>query len=382
MHSKHVSTGSAGDLRIVNVKHHELKYVPADALAAYNNGASFKVVRTEPAVRDRWISFTSVEWNAPERSLYVGLTAFDTDILWRFAPDSASFTSLDFKKSTNDPQMIKIHRGLTPDHAGGYYFGTAGLLDLDERNDAQGGALYHYEHGQYTQLGIPVPHDYIQNIDVDLQRNRVYGVTYPVLSFFDYDLATRQTVFSFFTGSHFHESALDDNGFVWGTWSTRRGHCLFRYHPDAGQPEFYAEPIPNLDPDHAFTFPMNGPIDSFLNGGDGFLYFGTTLGELYRLDPQSGKHALLGRPAQGIRLSGLSVGPDGMLLGSYGAYNETGLFLYDRPSGEFINLGSVRDADASCFMIHDIAWDGGVRVFAAETDNTERSGYLWEVLLQ
>ena len=32
-------------------------------------------------------------------------------------------------------------------------------------------------------------------------------------------------------------------------------------------------------------------------------------------------------------------------------------------------------------MIHDIAWDGGERVFAAETDNTDRSGWLWEALI-
>jgi outer membrane protein assembly factor BamB len=210
----------------------------------------------------------------------------------------------------------------------------------------------------------------------------VYGVTYPVIRFFDYDFKKRETRFSFFTGSHFHESGLDDDGFFWGSWSTRRGHCLFRYHPDVGEPEFFDEPIPNLDPDHLFTFPMNGPIDSFINGGDGRLYFGTTLGELYGLEPKTGEHTLLGKPTDGIRLSGLVTGPEGSLLGSYGAYNETGLFLYDRKTGEFTILGAMRDDNASCFMIHDIAWDGGSCVFAAETDNVDRSSYLWEAHLE
>lgn len=115
---------------------------------------------------------------------------------------------------------------------------------------------------------------------------------------------------------------------------------------------------------------------------NGYLYFGTTLGELYQLDPASGKHSLLGKPTDGIRLSGLVLGPAGKLLGSYGAYHRAGLFLYDRESRAFTDLGLMQDKTASCFLIHDIVWDGGARVFAAETDNLDRSGYLWEATLE
>jgi len=369
-------------MQIAKVKHYVLKEVSSEALEGYRSGVHFKELRSDQIVRNNWIAFTAVAWDTIEECLYVGLTAYDTDAFWRFWPDSGRFESLGFKEIAQDPHYVKIHRGLTPDGEGGYLFGTAGLPDLDERNDAPGGAVYHYKDGRYKFLGIPVQHDYIQNIEVDFKRQRVYGVTYPVICFFDYDLKKRETLFSFFTGSHFHESGLDDDGYFWGTWNTRRGHCLFRYHPDVGGPEFFDEPIPNLDPDHAFNFPMNGPIDSFRNGGDGYLYFGTTLGELYRLNPKTGKHTLLGKPTGGIRLSGLVVGPEDKLLGSYGAYNETGLFLYDRKTGEFTNLGAMRDDEASCFMIHDIAWNGGSRVFAAESDNVDRSPYLWEAILE
>ena len=262
---------------IGSVKHHTLKTIPSEALADFASGAPFKLLRSDPKVRDNWISFTAVEWNAMEKCLYLGLTAFDTDIFWRFDPNTAQFESLGFKDVARDPQYIKIHRGLTPDHEGGYYFGTAGLLDLDERNSAPGGAIYHYTHGQFESLGLPVPHDYIQHIEVDLERHRVYGVTYPVVQFFDYDIDAQVTRFKFFTGSHFHESGLDDAGYLWGTWHTNGGHCLFRYHPDVGSPEYFYDPIPNLDPDHKFNFPLNGPIDSIINGRDGHLYFGTTL---------------------------------------------------------------------------------------------------------
>ena len=370
-------------MKITKVIAHSIKQVPADALEGYRNGAPFKILRNDPLLRDNWISITAVDWNAAEECLYIGLTAFDSDLLWRFFPESARFESLNFNQNNTDPQAVKIHRGLTPDGQGGYYFGTAGLPDLDELHNAPGGAVYHYHSGQFECMGIPVPQNYVQNIEVDLVRERVYGVTYPLVYFFDYDLKTRKTRFLFYTGSHFHESGLDDDGYFWGTWSTRRGHCLFRYHPDIGKPEFFEEPIPNLGQDYPWTFPLNGPIDSIINGQDGCLYFGTLKGELYRLDLGTGKNTLLGRPSEGLRLSGLSIGPEGKLLGSYGSDFETGLFLYDRKMGSFTDLGKMKDENGhACFMIHDIIWDGRNRVFAGETDNLDRSAYLWEAILE
>lgn len=363
---------------IEGVTHHVLREAPPE-LVQERAARPFKDIRADPILSRNWISFTALQWQPEEGTLYIGLTAYDTDILYRFDPATAEFVSLGFASASSDPQAIKVHRGLTPDGGGGYYFGTAGLLDLDERNDAAGGAIFRFRDGQFTRLGIPVPHDYIQHITVDRKRERAYGVTYPVLTFFDYDLRRGALNYSFYTGSHYHESVVDADGHVWGTWSSRAGHCLFRYNPDTGVPTFYGEPIPNLDPDHAFTFPMNGPLDSLIEGEDGYLYMGTTVGELYRLNPHTGALQLLGRPTDGIRLSGLQIGPENMLLGSYGAYGETGLFAYDRATEEFFDLGSVRDADGSCFMIHDIAWDGDSRIYAAETDNLDRSGYLWEV---
>lgn len=368
-------------MRIANVVHHCLRQVSADALADYRSGAPFKMLRLDPVVRDNWISTTAVDWNARDNCLYVGLTAFDNDLLYRFWPETGRFESLGFKGVAEDPRYSKIHRGLTQDDEGGYFFGTAGLIDFDERNDAPGGGIFHYHHGEFEFLGIPIAHDYVQNIEVDTKRQRVYGITYPVMYFFDYDYRNRRTHYSFYTGSHFHESGLDDDGYFWGTWLTNRGNCLFRYHPDMGKPDFYYAPIPNLDPGHLWNFPLNGPIDSFINGKDGYLYFGTLLGDLYQLDPKTGQHRLLGRPSEGLRLSGLSIGPEARLLGSYGADYQTGLFVYDRQTGEFTDLGAVRNDVAACFMVHDIAWDGGSRVFVGETDNVDRSAYLWEVTL-
>ncbi len=369
-------------MQIAEVKRHVLRDVPAECLEDYRNRGPYKNLRLNEEVRDGWISFTALSWNAQEQRLYLGLTAFNSDILYRFDPESGGFESLGFGAAGGDPLQVKIHRGLIPDGQGGYIFGAAGLNDADERNSAPGGGLYRFRDGKFTRLGIPVAHDYIQTIAFDAARQRVYGLTYPVLTFFDFDLATATTRYSLYTGSHFHSPAVDDAGYVWGSYQGRAGHCLFRYHPEHESPDFFDDPIPNLDPDHMFTFPLNGPIDSFINGGDGHLYFGSMTGDLYRLDPASGRSACLGNPGGGLRLAALIPGPDGRLLGSYGAYNETGLFLYDRGRGSFHDLGRVRDDDGvACFMVHDIAWDGGERVFAAETDTIDRSSYLWECRL-
>ena len=45
-------------------------------------------------------------------------------------------------------------------------------------------------------------------------------------------------------------------------------------------------------------------------------------------------------------------------------------------------LGKLRDDKGNaCYMIHDIIWDGGTRVFAGETDNVDRCSFLWEAHL-
>ncbi len=368
-------------MHITSVRYHVLRNISADKLEDYCSGGPYRNLRLDPVVRDNWISFTALDWDKKNHLLYIGLTAFDRDIVYRFHPDTAEFESLRFHDVSDDPLHVKIHRGLTPDGEGGYYFGTAGLLDLDERNDAIGGGVYHYQDGTFVKLGVPVPHDYIQSIAVDKERERVYGVTFPVVSFFDFDMKTAKTQFQMYTGSAFHSPGIDDDGYVWGTYQGRNGHCLYRYHADEGNPHFFHTPIPNLGPDHLFNYPLNGPIDSFVNTGDGFLYFGTTLGDLYRLQPDTGQMELLGKPTKQMRMAALRIGPGGHLLGSYGAYNETGLFVYDRSLGKFHDLGKIRDDRHSCFMIHDIAWDGGERVFVGETDNVDRSGFLWEATL-
>ena len=52
-------------------------------------------------------------------------------------------------------------------------------------------------------------------------------------------------------------------------------------------------------------YPGAGPIDTMINGRDGYLYIGTCGGTLVRLDPRTAQADYLGRPAPTRRMPGL-----------------------------------------------------------------------------
>ena len=66
---------------------------------------------------------------------------------------------------------------------------------------------------QLLQKGYaPVQRDYIQNITLDTKRRKVCGSTYPVSTFFCYDLEERRSVREHYIGSMPHRLGLDDSG--------------------------------------------------------------------------------------------------------------------------------------------------------------------------
>jgi hypothetical protein len=125
-----------------------------------------------------------------------------------------------------------------------------------------------------------------------------------------------------------------------------------------------------------------GPIDSMLNGGDGFLYLGSEKCEVYRLNPRTAEVAYLGKPLPATRLPGLCLSDDGLLYGVGGNDNNVSVFTYDRKSRVFNVLGTLRDPRDGdpCFRPHDIIKVGD-SLFLGETDNPRRSDCLWECKL-
>jgi outer membrane protein assembly factor BamB len=339
-----------------------------------------RTVSDQDLLRNR-VAFTSLLYQPADELLYCGITAYDADIFYTFDPDTSSFTSLGWQE-VGEQFDVKIHRSLCAAPDGKIYGATAGLHDITRRLEAPGGKVFSYDPatGDYEILCTPSPPDYVQTITLDPERRLIYGFTYPVFKLFKYDLDADQVTDFDYIGSITHLSALDDEGKLWGTWHPR-SHNLFCYDPDGDEITWFQHSVPNAREGSDIMYPGAGPVDCMINGGDGFIYIGTTLGALVRLDPKTAKVDYLGKPFPEQRMPGLCIGEDGLIYGCGGDGGAGQLFTYDRESGAFHLLGPVTDGSDACYRTHDLALVGD-RIFVAETDNPQRSGWLWECALK
>ena len=335
--------------------------------------------RDAAKVRKLRYSFVCAAYHAGRRRLYLGATNRAGDILVEFDVDRKKFRSLGFAKSgLLGPKDAKIHKGLHLDEkADALYFGTACLSPLPELIGRPGGLLARYDlgTGKYTDLGRPLEGEFLQGTCWDVKRGLAYLFT-DRCNFAVYDLRKRKLVCRETMESIQHNSCLDDRGGVWGTYAPGR-HGFFRYDGGSRRFEFPGCAIPNAAAGANVMYPGAGPVDGMLDGGDGFLYVGTALGELYRLDPAKGALEYLGKPFPGKRLPGLALGPEGCIYVCGGYRPHSYLARYHRDEGRFEPLGVIRHEDGNWLeYVHEIVVVGNT-VYAMETDNLTRSGYLW-----
>lgn len=338
-----------------------------------------RTVADRDMLRNR-IAFDSLLYLPGRKKLFLGLMAYDNDILYSFDPQSAEFESLNYPRVA-EKYEIKLHRSLNYDGGKFIYGGTSALHDASLYLDGPGGRVFRYdlETKEIEMLGIPSPHDYIQTITLDAERGIVYGLLYPVFKFFKLDIATREIRDFGYIGSITHISALDQKGRFWGTWHWRYHH-FFCYDPDADKILFHDR---GMDWEQGGPmYPGAGPVDAMINGEDGFIYLGTTSGVLARLDPEQVTFEYLGKPYPGRRMPALRLGEDGRIYGCGGDDGRTYIFAYDRGTRSFEVLCRIRADDGiGCFRTHDMAMIGTNRFFVGETDNPTRAGYLWECTL-
>jgi hypothetical protein len=325
-------------------------------------------------------SFVSLCWHPARRKLFVGATNGGGDLLLEFDPAKSRFRSCGYARSDLlVPNEAKIHKGLWLDQEqDALYFGTAALGYVPLIVDSPGGALVHYDvkRRKFKLLARPTPGDFYQAICRDQQRNRIYAWTRRGC-FAVYDSKKRSLVRYEAMESTPHIGCIDDRGGVWGTYGGG-AQAFYRYVPGEDRFEFPAGcAFHNAVEASDVMYAGAGPVDSMINGGDGFLYTASALGEFYRLDPRAGKLEYLGKPFTGKRLPGMALGEDGWIYLCGGREHFSMLARYSLEENRFEMLGEVRHADGTgLHYCHEIVVANGV-VYVGETDNPGRSGYLW-----
>jgi hypothetical protein len=159
-------------------------------------------------------------------------------------------------------------------------------------------------------------------------------------------------------------------------------HVFYKYIPEKND---YFFPKGCLVPDGTEAsnkmYTGAGPIDSAILGKNNLLYFGTALGALIELNPETYEVKYLGKPFPGIRMPGLALDKDGNVLMCGGSDGAPYIARFDILNRTISALGQVKSEDGNaCFRCHEIVVIDN-KAYVAETDNPERSAYLWEVEL-
>lgn len=374
----------------------------------------YRDLAADPDWRHGWISFDAVCTHPIDGMVYCGMNSIDGDLLYRFDPSSGDFLSLETQQWT-DRFDAKIHRTLLASpRDGNLYFGTSLLHDADQQHEAVGGKLVRYDPflDRYELLGIPFPHLYLQSIAADWEREIIYAYTYPAEFLLRFDLRTRTTTRLAYVGnamtfSQPHNSVVDSNGALWGTyaetraWDETPGRApirIFRYHPDTGFDWFEhglsrrsEEGAQLVVPESRYAVDQElrqtrhrddyGFCDSMAYDGKRHIYAGTVAGVLCRIDTADGSVTRLAHLTPSGRLPALEIS-DGILYAAGGMRSQTQAFRWEMETRQVEDLGDLIDPATGDrpARIHELTVRGS-ELYMAENDNHTRSSYLWQVSL-
>jgi hypothetical protein len=365
----------------MNVRYHIYKDIQLDRAGASDEEIFLRGTRTARKVNRLRYSFVSMCYHPGRKTLYLGTTNGDGDILVAFNPATGKFTSCGFARSgLRNRHDVKIHKGIWLDEKeDALYFGTATLSPYADMFDSKGGSLLRYRIAarKFERLARPTPGDYYQATCYDPKRKMMYF--YTIRNCFGvYDLKARRLVRYEAVESTPHCGIIDDAGGAWGTYSSS-AQAFYRYDPARDRFEFpKGLAFPNAYEASDIMYRGAGPVDSFIKAPDGSLYAGSALAELYRIDPVARKIEFICKPFPGQRLPGLAFGPDGLLYMCGGSDGHSMLSRYNPRTGGMETLGPVAARDGtSCFRCHEMVIIGRT-AYIGETDNQTRSGYLWE----
>lgn len=312
-----------------------------------------------------------------------GATSGDTAYLFVFDPQINKVRHLG---RVEDRQSV--HHALAQDRDGIIYLGTGlnpfipvelssggivGHVDKtlwqdirDHFKDFPGGHLYAYDpkksdavvklagqSADLTDLGIPVANNSIYCLAADLERGRLYGVSYPDGKFFYYDISGKsfKVVGDIDNRVVFHGPERDwrslpralhvdaPSGRVFT--SGNEGNLAY-YCPRADSLFQTGIAVPgNRHHGQANTYPV---VECFARGEEGWVYGGASDGHLFRFRPASLELHNLGKPRSERRLRCLAVAADGnvyLLAGERKGAIPCKMFRYDPRTGSYRDLGML-----------------------------------------
>jgi hypothetical protein len=331
-------------------------------------------------VRKNRYSLVSMAWCDRIDRLFIGCTNAVGDMLISYDDKSRTFESCGLPETglISDVEA-KIHKGIALDgKQESLYFGTATLSPVSKTYNTPGGQLVRYDidSGEFTRLAQPVGGEFYQATLYDDKRRNMYLFGLPTLGFGVYNLRDNKLIRYDALESIPHIGAIDDEGGVWSTYHIAH-QAFFRYLPDKDDYVFPTDcKIPHAQEAANVMYAGAGPIDSMVNGEDGFIYVGSALGELYRLNPRTCEVEYVGKPFPGKRLPALYPS-NGYLYCAGGSDRFPLLSRYDLGEGKFEMLGGIAAEDGTtCYRAHELRVVDNV-IFIGETDNPKRSGYLW-----
>jgi ligand-binding sensor domain-containing protein len=264
-------------------------------------------------------------------------------------------------------QPASIYHSLISDGHKNLYFGTMPAMDSLERTETpknyQGGHLYRFsvasslatnEEGADTTVfsmselvdcGIPVPGHGIQCLLYSPQTNRIYGLTYPEVHLFYYDVSAGsfgKTTKVVITETPYYKDQFvarglvsDANGNIYGTGE--KGY-FFRYGTADERVEFLPLQVPGMSVRQEWS-----TAESFCVTADGTIWGGTNDGYLFKFHPEEMSLINLGKPSLERRIRGLCVAGNGSIYGITGdCRGNSGIFRYDLKTGNYDDLGLLR----------------------------------------
>jgi hypothetical protein len=258
----------------------------------------------------------------------------------------------------------------------GFGRGAGGVLYAGTIADAEGegGHLIkvQFKNNKFEvqDLGIPVSGEGVFSLAADSQRGMLYGISYPGGKFFAFNLRTGQAAVYTETAlteqqrGYYHDYsvgpedilsralAVDRKGRVYGS---RPVNGLFRFDPAVGKLETLTDELPEVWGRRSL-----GRADAWAVAADGTLYGGNAGdGQVFKVDPLSGKVVNLGKPIMMPRIKGLTFAVDGKLYGVAGSLpGYAHLFTYNPRSGSYKDLGNPDFPLVAPEIAGELVWRG------------------------